>query len=38
VEKIDFTKLANITRLVFETGWRIANLDHRLANDAKGAK
>jgi Zn-dependent M28 family amino/carboxypeptidase len=38
VDKIDFTKLTNITRLVFETGWRIANLDHRLVNDAKGAK
>jgi hypothetical protein len=35
VDKIDFTKLANITRLVFETGWRIANLDHRLARDVK---
>ena len=35
VDKIDFTKLSNITRLVFETGWRIANLDHRLAQDAK---
>ena len=33
VDKIDFAKLSNITRLVFETGWRIANLDHRLAND-----
>jgi hypothetical protein len=31
VDKIDFTKLTQITRLVFETGWRIANLDHRLA-------
>jgi Peptidase family M28 len=30
VDKIDFTKLTRITRLVFETGWRIANLDHRL--------
>lgn len=30
VDKIDFTKLTQITRLVFETGWRIANLDHRL--------
>ena len=37
VDKIDFTKLASITRLVFETGWRIANLDHRLAHDAKPA-
>ncbi|HEY1527419.1 MAG TPA: M28 family peptidase [Candidatus Angelobacter sp.] len=32
VDKIDFAKLTRITRLVFETGWRIANLDHRLAN------
>ncbi len=31
VDKIDFAKLTEITRLVFETGWRIANLDHRLA-------
>jgi hypothetical protein len=30
VDKIDFTKMTKITRLVFETGWRIANLDHRL--------
>jgi peptidase M28-like protein len=30
VDKIDFTKMTDITRLVFETGWRIANLDHRL--------
>jgi hypothetical protein len=30
VDKIDFTKMTEITRLVFETGWRIANLDHRL--------
>lgn len=35
VDKIDFAKLSSITRLVFETGWRIANLDHRLTNDAK---
>jgi Peptidase family M28 len=32
VDKIDFAKMTRITRLVFETGWRIANLDHRLAN------
>ena len=31
VDKIDFTKLTKVTRLVFETGWRVANLDHRLA-------
>ena len=30
IDKIDFTKLTEITRLVFETGWRVANLDHRL--------
>jgi hypothetical protein len=30
VDKIDFNKMADVTRLVFETGWRIANLDHRL--------
>ena len=32
VDKIDFAKMTKITRLVFETGWRIANLDHRLTN------
>ena len=31
IDKIDFSKLTNVTRLVFETGWRIANLDHRLS-------
>ena len=31
VDKIDFDKMTKVTRLVFETGWRIANLDHRLA-------
>lgn len=30
VDKIDFNKMTRVTRLVFETGWRIANLDHRL--------
>jgi len=30
VEKIDFEKMTRVSRLVFETGWRIANLDHRL--------
>jgi hypothetical protein len=24
--------MTKVARLVFETGWRIANLDHRLAN------
>jgi Zn-dependent M28 family amino/carboxypeptidase len=30
IEKIDFEKMTRVARLVFETGWRIANLDHRL--------
>ena len=34
VDKIDFNKMTNIARLVFETGWRLANLDHRLTKDA----
>jgi len=33
IDKIDFHKMTEITKLVFETGWRIANLDHRLAKD-----
>lgn len=33
VDKIDFTKLTEITRLVFETGWRVANLNHELARN-----
>ena len=31
VDKIDFNKMTEVARLVFETAWRIANLDHRLA-------
>ena len=31
IEKIDFNKMTKVARLIFETGWRIANLDHRLA-------
>jgi hypothetical protein len=34
VDKIDFEKMAKVARLVFATGWRVANLDHRLAKDA----
>jgi Peptidase family M28/PA domain len=33
IDKIDFHKMTEITKLVFETGWRIANLDHRLARN-----
>ena len=35
VDKIDFDKMTRISRLVFETAWRIADLDHRLAKDAQ---
>lgn len=30
VDKIDFEKLARVARLVYATGYRVANLDHRL--------
>ncbi len=33
VDKIDFEKMTKITRLVLETGWRLANLDHRVEVD-----
>jgi hypothetical protein len=33
IDKIDFDKMTHVTRLVFETGWRIANLDHRLTKN-----
>ena len=35
IDKIDFDKMARVTRLVFETGWRVANLDHRLKSGVK---
>ncbi|MFP5264661.1 MAG: M28 family peptidase [Blastocatellia bacterium] len=35
VDKIDFEKMERIDRMVFATGWRIANLDHRLVVDKK---
>ncbi|HKG20953.1 MAG TPA: M28 family peptidase, partial [Blastocatellia bacterium] len=35
VEKIDFEKMERITRLVFATGWRIANMPDRLPVDKK---
>ncbi|HKV39830.1 MAG TPA: M28 family peptidase [Blastocatellia bacterium] len=35
VDKIDFPKMERIARMVFATGWRVANLDHRLAVDKK---
>lgn len=33
IDKIDFQKMTRISRLVLETGWRLANLDHRPALD-----
>jgi Zn-dependent M28 family amino/carboxypeptidase len=33
VDKIDFEKMTKITRLVLETGWRLANMDHRVVVD-----
>jgi hypothetical protein len=34
-DKIDYQKMTKVTRLIYATGWRIANLDHRLKVDAK---
>ncbi len=33
VDKIDFTKMQRIVRLLYLTGWQVGNLDHRLAQD-----
>ena len=38
VSRIDFDKLARIVRLVYETGDRVANLDHAPARDHKGPR
>jgi hypothetical protein len=38
VGKIEFPKMARIARLVYETGWRVANLDHFPARDNKGPR
>jgi len=38
VSKIEFAKLARITQLVYETGVRVANLDHAPARDNKGPR
>jgi len=38
VSKIEFDKLAHVTQLVYETAWRVANLDHAPARDNKGAR
>ncbi len=33
IDKIDFNKMTRVARLVYEIGWRVANLDHRLTID-----
>jgi hypothetical protein len=33
VDKIDFEKMERIARFIFATGWRVANLDHRVVVD-----
>jgi hypothetical protein len=38
VSKIEFDKMTRITQLVYETGLRVANLDHAPAHDNKGAR
>lgn len=35
VEKIDFEKMERIGRMIFATGWRVANLNHRLVVDKR---
>jgi hypothetical protein len=38
VSKIEFAKMARIGQLVYETGLRLANLDHRPVRDFKGPR
>jgi hypothetical protein len=38
VEKIQFEKMARISELMYETGRRVANLDHAPAHDNKGPR
>jgi hypothetical protein len=38
VSKIDFGKLTRVTQLVYETGWRLANLDHAPVRDNLGPR
>jgi len=33
IEKIDFAKMEKVTKLVYLTGWKLANLQHRLKKD-----
>jgi hypothetical protein len=38
VDKINFDKMAHIAQLIYETGRRLANLDHAPARDFKGPR
>ena len=38
VSKIEFDKMVRVTDLIYETGWRLANLDHAPARDNKGPR
>jgi hypothetical protein len=38
VSKIEFEKMTRITQLIYETGLRVANLDHAPARDNKGPR
>jgi Zn-dependent M28 family amino/carboxypeptidase len=38
VSKIEFPKMARITQMVYETAWRLANLDHAPVRDFKGPR
>jgi Zn-dependent M28 family amino/carboxypeptidase len=38
ISKIEFDKIVRISQLVYETGARVANLDHPPARDNKGAR
>jgi hypothetical protein len=38
VSKIEFDKMARITQLIYETGLRVANLDHPPAHDNQGPR
>lgn len=38
VSKIEFPKLARVAQLVYETAWRVGNLDHPPVRDFKGPR
>ena len=38
VSHIEFGKLTRVAQLVYETAWRVANMDHAPARDFKGPR